>query len=102
MDAARASGMVPGMRFATVNPTPPSMKLRREIFDLVRVSSLRYFLLMCAMGAASDHGSGLRHLLEKFSLSADRRTYRRLAGCDPQYGSPAPDNRSRGRGDHKK
>src|SRR4029453_12076890 len=45
MDAARASGMVPGMRFATVNPTPPSMKLRREIFDLVMASSLRYFLL---------------------------------------------------------
>jgi hypothetical protein len=69
MDAARASGMVPGMRFATVNPTPPSMKLRREMFDLVLVSSLRYFLLECATGAASDHGSGLRYLLEKFSLS---------------------------------
>src|SRR3982074_1839526 len=33
--AARASGVVPGMRFATVSPTPPSMNLRREIFDLV-------------------------------------------------------------------
>jgi len=54
------------------------------------------------MGAASDHDSGLRYLLEKFSLSADCRTYRRLADCDPQYDSPAPDNRSRGRGDHEK
>jgi hypothetical protein len=39
------------------------------MFDLVMVSSLRYFLLECATGAASDHGSGLRYLLEKFSLS---------------------------------
>src|SRR6478609_6130714 len=39
IDAARANGVVPGIRFATVNPTPPSMNLRREIFDLVMGSS---------------------------------------------------------------
>jgi hypothetical protein len=37
--------VVPGMRFATVNPTPASMKLRREMFDLVMGSSLPYVFL---------------------------------------------------------
>src|SRR5262245_10657250 len=51
MDAARASGMVPGMRFATVNPTPPSMKLRREMFDLVMVFLPPVFSFGCAQWA---------------------------------------------------
>jgi hypothetical protein len=72
------------------------------MFDLVMVPPSGIFFWMRAMSAASDHGSDLRYLLEKFSLSVDCRAYRRLAGCDPQYGSPAPDNWSRGRGDHEK
>src|SRR5262245_29154475 len=40
IDAARANGVVPGMRFATVNPTPASMNLRREMF---MGSSLAFF-----------------------------------------------------------
>jgi hypothetical protein len=45
IEAARASGMVPGMRFATVSPTPASMKPRREMFDLVMAFSLQGFFL---------------------------------------------------------
>src|SRR5260370_6771306 len=44
MDAARAKGVVPGMRFATVIPTPPSTNVRREILDLVMASSLQSLL----------------------------------------------------------
>jgi hypothetical protein len=39
MEAAKANGIVPGSKFATVSPTP-SMNVRREIFDFVMVSSL--------------------------------------------------------------
>src|SRR5437660_11929550 len=53
IDAARANGLVPGMRFATVNPTPPSMNLRREMFDLVMGSSLAYFSLQWNLDTAS-------------------------------------------------
>src|SRR5215471_12323632 len=35
IEAAKAIGVVPGMRLATVNPTPASMTPRREMFDLV-------------------------------------------------------------------
>src|SRR5262249_5592207 len=91
IDAAKASGVVPGMRFATVNPTPPSMKLRREIFDLVIFLPPGVFFWMCEMGASVP--------IPKFA-HPDCLVYRRLAPCDPQYGSPAQDNRSRGRGDH--
>jgi hypothetical protein len=31
---------VPGTKFATVIPTPPPTNVRREIFDLVMISSL--------------------------------------------------------------
>src|SRR2546430_14843032 len=54
IDAARANGVVPGMRFSTVNPTPPSMSLRREMFDMVMVSSLQYFSLQCNLDTASQ------------------------------------------------
>jgi hypothetical protein len=38
MEAAKANGIVPGSKFATVSPTP-STNVRREIFDFVMVSS---------------------------------------------------------------
>src|SRR4051812_17551813 len=39
MVAASASGDVPGTKFASVRPTPPSITVRREIFDLVMATS---------------------------------------------------------------
>src|SRR2546430_15010080 len=93
IDAAKASGVVPGMRFATVNPTPPWIRLRRDMFDLVMSPPSGVFFWISEIGAASTAAVG--YLPAKFSLSADGRVYRRLAPCDPQYGLPARDNRSR-------
>ena len=54
IEAASASGVVPGMRFAIVRPTPPSMNPRREIFDLLMTSSLQGFLFETIKNANSD------------------------------------------------
>jgi hypothetical protein len=42
------------MRFAIVRPTPPSMKPRRVIYDLLMTSSLQGFLFAAIENANSD------------------------------------------------
>src|SRR5450631_3609368 len=39
MVAAEANGIVPGRKFATVSPRPPSTNVRRETLNLVMTSS---------------------------------------------------------------
>src|SRR5712692_5025411 len=55
IDAAMASGVVPGMKFATVSPIPPSMNARREIFDLVMALSLDVLFYNGHGGAYDGH-----------------------------------------------
>jgi hypothetical protein len=43
--------VVPGKRFATVNPTPPWIRLRRDMFDLVMNPPCGVFFWIWEMGA---------------------------------------------------
>src|SRR5215471_5001068 len=51
MVAARANGVVPGRKFATVNPAPASMKRRRDKLRIVMTSSLEMSAFSPAVGS---------------------------------------------------
>jgi len=78
MVAAAANGVVPGKKFATVSPSPPSTNVRRETLNLVMTFSLSVFF-GSVQERALRRTSRRRQLRRATILSADKADGEKIA-----------------------